>query len=119
VPFITRPWNVSNTLPQCPDTDELETRHQDRSHIKASMVSRMLEESYKLEDKEKVALEAASNAYIAGVGWFWFLVVHDTRSLTSTAQIRLVDIDSTLFTPRKLMRSSHRHMRLSVTSWPP
>jgi hypothetical protein len=36
------------------------------------MVSRMLEESYKFENKEKVALEAASNAYIAGVGWFCF-----------------------------------------------
>jgi hypothetical protein len=48
--------------------DVTEMQHQDRSRTEASMASRMLEESYKVEDKEKVALEAASSAYIAGVG---------------------------------------------------
>jgi hypothetical protein len=32
------------------------------------MASRMLEESQKLEDKEKIALETAATSYIAGVG---------------------------------------------------
>jgi hypothetical protein len=32
------------------------------------MASRMLEESYKADDKEKVAIDAAATSYIAGVG---------------------------------------------------
>jgi hypothetical protein len=36
----------------------------------------MLEESYKVEDKEKVALEAASASYLAGVGRCCFPIVH-------------------------------------------
>jgi hypothetical protein len=58
-------------------TDVTKTRHQNRSRTEASMASRMLEESYKVEDKEKVALEATSACYLAGTGWSRFLVAHD------------------------------------------
>jgi hypothetical protein len=51
-----------------PRPDVTEMRHENRDRTEASMASRMLEESYKLGDKEKVALEAASNSYMAGVG---------------------------------------------------
>jgi hypothetical protein len=68
-PFTAKPWNVRATSQCGPRTDATKMRHQDRSRTEASMASRMLEESNKLEDKEKVALEAASNSYVAGVGW--------------------------------------------------
>jgi hypothetical protein len=41
------------------------------------MASRMLEDPCKVEDKEKVALEATSASYMAGTGWFGSPIVHD------------------------------------------
>jgi hypothetical protein len=78
-PFIAKPWNVSTSHNVAFKLISmyLEIGHQDRSRTEASMALRMLEESYKVEDKEKVALEAASNSYIAGVGRFCFIIVHD------------------------------------------